>query len=124
MEITENERLMLIKKKEEIFQLTSEILDTYQTSGNVAEVIKRMNHTISLLTTIEGYSKPDRDFKALSRFVAFATPVMMNGFDMQPLIIAFCSTVNSISFDFTKKGVKISIPINIEAILNKIQFGH
>jgi len=121
MELSENERLMLVKKKEEIFKITAELLtETISTS----EKISKMNEILSLLSTIESYAKPDRDLSVFSRLVLQITLRLETGMDASLSVSAFCTLVNSIKFDFTKKGLIISIPIQIkEAILSKIQFG-
>jgi hypothetical protein len=121
MELSENERLMLVKKKEEIFKITSELL----TNGlSKSEKISKMNEILSLLSTIESYAKPDRDLSVFQEHVNKVSGMLHMGMNSELLISIFCTAVNSIKFDFSKKGVLISIPIKIkEAILNKNQFG-
>jgi len=61
MELTEKERLMLVKKKEQIQKLTSEILDTFEKITNLdqmVEIKKKINHIISILSIIGIYTKP------------------------------------------------------------------
>jgi hypothetical protein len=121
MEISENERMILIKKKEEIFKITSELLTRVM---NNSEKISKMNEILSLISTIESYAKPDRDLSVFPRAVLHISVWQESGMDTSFLIETFCAGVNSIKFDFTKKGLTISIPVKIkEAILNKIQFG-
>jgi len=121
MELSETERLMLVQKKEKIFQITSALLTG---TNSKSEKISKMNEILSLLSTIESYAKPDRDLFIFQDHVNKVTALMETGVDTRLLISIFCTGVNSIKFDFTKKGLKISIPIKIkEAILNKNQFG-
>jgi len=142
MELSENERIMLVKKKEEIAQITDEILDIYQKRGSRKKVIKKMNHVLSLLSTIESYAKPDRDLSHLSRLVIAIShnpfvPIDHPVFNFvkadeipdhvpecfpEGYVILFCTAVNSIKFDFTKRRMKLpeTIIVNIENVLAKI----
>jgi len=142
MELSENERLTLVKKKEEIAQITDEILDIYQKRGSRKEVIKKMNRVLSLLSTIESYTVPDRDLSPLSRlvidisynpFVPIDHPVFnfMKDDEIpdhvpecfpEGHVILFCTAVNSIKFDFTKKRMKLpeTIIVHIENVLAKL----
>jgi hypothetical protein len=124
MELSENERLMLIKKKEEIFEITSEIIKTYEPRENQIEIKNKLNQILSLLSTMAGYAKPDRDLNTFTKFVIdLSINLDTPGYDTGVSLQAFCTIVNSIKFDITKKGLIISIPLKIEAILNKNQFG-
>ena len=120
MELSENERLMLVGIKNEIFQITAALL-TERLSN--AEKFTKMNKILSLLSIMESYAKPDRDLSVFSTYVTQIMVWMESGMDERLRINVFCTAVNSIKFDFTKKGLKISIPIKIEAILNKMQLG-
>ena len=40
--LSENERLMLVKKKEEIFKITAEILSIYDEGGSKTEIINKI----------------------------------------------------------------------------------
>ncbi len=141
MELSETERLMLVKKKEEIAQITDEILDIYTKRGSRKEVIKKMNHVLSILSTIESYAKPDRNLSPLTRlviaishnpFVPIDYPNYINAHEIPDYIpecfpdtyvIIFCTAVNSIKFDFTKKRMKLadSIILNIENSIAKLE---
>lgn len=50
MEISENERLILIKKKEEIAELTSEILNIYRKPEHADEVKAKISKILSHLS--------------------------------------------------------------------------
>jgi hypothetical protein len=119
MELSEDERLMLVKKKEEIFKITHDLVTL---NLNKYEKISKMNEILSLLSTIESYAKPDRNLGVFQEYVNSISGMLHMGIDSDVLTSTFCTAVNSIKFDFTKTGVRISIPIK-EAILNKIQFG-
>jgi len=119
--LSENERLMLVKKKEEIYKITNELLTKQLTKS---EKISKMNEILSLLSTIESYAKPDRDLSNFQEYVTKIAAMMEIGIESPVLISNYCAAVNSIRFDFTKKSLIISIPIKIkEAVLNKNQFG-
>jgi hypothetical protein len=121
MEISENERLMLVKKKEEISKITSE-LKTEKLSN--AQKIAKVNEVISLLSTLECYAKPDRDLTVFSKLAIKISYFLEIGFDADVTIDIFCTAANSVKFNFTKGGLLISIPIKIkELILNKNQLG-
>jgi hypothetical protein len=121
MELSENERLMLVKKKEEIFKISDQLL-TGKLSAS--EKISKMNEILSLLSTIEGYAKPDRDLSVLPRIVLEDILCLKSGMDAELKIALFCTIVNSIKFDFTKKKPIVSIPVHIkELILSKFQIG-
>jgi hypothetical protein len=120
MELSANERLMLVGIKKEIYQVTAELL-TEEISNT--EKITKMNKILSLLSIMESYAQPDRDLSVFSSYVTQIMVWMESGMDVRLKISVFCTAVNSIKFDFTKKGLKISIPIKIEAILNKMQLG-
>jgi hypothetical protein len=119
MELSENERLMLVKKKEDIHRITSEILTKKMTNP---EKISKMNEIISILSTIESYAKPDRDLSVFSRSVAHIAVWSESGMDTSLLTTTFCTAVNSIQFDFTKRRLKFpeTIIVNIENVLAKL----
>jgi hypothetical protein len=122
MELTENERLMLVRKKEEISKITSELVTGKLTNS---EKIARMNEVLSLLSTIESYAKPDRDLSVFQRLVLRNTLWLESGLQGDMMINLFCTSVNSIKFDFTKRRLKLAdtIIINIENVLAKFPIG-
>jgi hypothetical protein len=52
MELTETERLMLVKKKEEIQKLTSEILSITENPEEAIRIKKKMTGILSILSTV------------------------------------------------------------------------
>jgi len=71
MEITEKERRDLVKKKEEIFRLTREILEIEDDREKVLEIKKRVTEILSLITTIAMFAEAsERDKKFLERVAA------------------------------------------------------
>jgi len=111
MELSENERLMLVKKKGEIFKLTSEILTNYDPRGSSTEIVNKLNQILSLLSTIESYAKPDRNLNNITRYVMHLTGILnTSGYDASLSLQTFCIIVNSIKFDFTKNVLKLHIP--------------
>jgi hypothetical protein len=144
MEITEKERLMLVKKQEEICGLTLRILDMACDPKNLLEIKKNITIILSLLNTIASYS--DVKKKNLDVFTTWANLIFYRFYlvskcdadlkdphGWRKSIVSgnrgleeFCNAVNSINFDFTKRGLKITLPkitlpksLNIGIITNK-----
>ena len=130
MQLTETERLMLVKNKELICGATLQILRLENDSKN-SQVIKENIQTIlQLINTIASYSEA-KNYN-LDKIVEFAllTQNKMNTYHMLgperakdwSYVIrdleVFCGVVNSIRFDFNRKeGVRITLPKNLN-------FGH
>lgn len=117
MELTEKERLMLIERKDEILELTKEIIDILYTGGSeqVAEVKKKMTSILSLISAIASYAKPKNvDVKPLldmTNLIFLEMRLLGDSWTgIASLIEIFCNTVNHIQFDFTKRDIKIKIP--------------
>jgi len=128
MELTGKERLMLVKKKEEIQKLTSEILDAFEATNNLTqmtEIKKKLLHVLSILSTIGSYAKPKTDltlYESMVDLIFYKLYLLENlerkcgksdlswknaiGINIEE----FCIYANSIRFEFTKKGIKIHIP--------------
>lgn len=119
MEISENERIILDNKKEEIFKITAELLSG---GGSISDTITKLNRILSLLSRIESYAKPDRDLSVFPRLVVRISLYLESGMDASLLISTFCTAVNSIKFDFTKKRLILPKTIieNIENLFAKI----
>jgi len=119
MEFTENERSMLNKKKEEIFQISAELLSGYCT---VPETKTKLNQILSLLSTLESYAKPDRDLSPFPRLAIRISLYLESGMDASLLITTFCTAINSINFDFSKRRMLLPKTIfeNIENLFTKI----
>ena len=60
MEPTENERLMLVDKKDEIRNLTAEIMETMNEPGQVTNIKSKITDILSILSTIRSYAKPPK----------------------------------------------------------------
>jgi len=120
MELTENERLMLVKKKEEIYKISNELITG---KLNTDDQISMINKIISLLSTIESYAKPDRELIYVTQFALHIIHWIQSGLsggEMQ--INMFCTIVNSIKFDFTQRRISLpkKIVIHIENMISKI----
>jgi len=117
VEITEKERLMLVKKKEEICKLTNEIMEIEHSPEQITEIKKKMTAILSLISTIASYSNSKNI--DLRRF-SMATIILFTTMQLHkdagtwnaviPLIDTFCNIANSVQYSFTKKGIKIVIP--------------
>jgi hypothetical protein len=117
MEITETERLMLIKKKEEICGLTLQILEMAHDPERELEIKKNFSTIISLLSQIASYSKTKHNLNELTTeitllfFEMTKERVMEECWSASPLEIeVICNFVNAVKFDFTKNDVILKIP--------------
>ena len=133
MQITETERLMLVKNKESICGATLEILELENKPKNSLLIKKKISIILSLLSTIASYSNAknyDLDkftelSGALFRMLNPRTEILEDEHYLEtwrkiviPDLELFCNYVNSIRFDFNhKEGLKITLPKNIN-------FGH
>jgi hypothetical protein len=116
MEITETERLMLVKKKEEICGLTLQILEMAHDRQKILEIKKKFTTIISLLSQIASYSDTKHNLNELTK----AITVLFLEMDQENLgklwiaspitIEVACNFVNCVRFDFTKKNGVIYIP--------------
>lgn len=121
MELTEQERLFLVEKKDEILKLTEEILDCYQDEERWCEIEIKINHVISLLSTIGSFSKSDRDLNAFTKLGLLIVGYGNLGHYhyLRTHISGFCLAANSVQFEFTKSGIKLYIPkIDLNLIKN------
>jgi hypothetical protein len=127
MQTTEPERLVLIQKKEEICQLTLEILDILHqdrtTGQDVIDVKKKMIKTLSLLHILASYGSPGRDLNELMKLVVRFCQFQGRGRnDLGPGIPIgelFCITVNSIEFSYSWLPTIIKSPVPPFDILSK-----
>jgi len=117
LELTEKERLLLIKKKEEICKLTNEILEIEHDPEQITEIKKKMTTVLSLISTIASYSESRNiDLQAFLKFAHLLFIEMRihkrnNTWEMITRNIeTFCNFANFIRFNFTKRGIKIVIP--------------
>jgi len=115
MELTEKERQLLLEKKEEIRKLTEDIIElTADLSKNETELKKKVTGILSLISTIASYSKP----KNLDmRVLVVAAQLIFDILETKPVLLKtatleleiFCNVANSITFNFTKKDLKVNI---------------
>ena len=127
MQTTESERLVLIQKKEEICQLSLEILDIIhqeKTSGqDVIDVKKKMIKILSILHILASYGWPSRDLDELMKLVVRFYTLQSKARDDIVLGIPigelFCLTVNSIEFSYGWFPTIIKSPIPPYDILAK-----
>jgi membrane-associated HD superfamily phosphohydrolase len=98
MEITEKERLMLVKKKEEICRTTFQILDMTHDQKTSAEIKKDVTLILSLINTIASYSNSkNRDLDRLEN----AANLIFSQLDLEYYVVSecmsevFCNAVNS-----------------------------
>jgi hypothetical protein len=127
MELSENERIILIKKKEEISKITTEIFDIYQDPDNRHDVLNKITQILNCLSVIASYAPRNERFTSLVRDV-IDIDTLYDSEGSKSLtefhIRKFCYFANYIVFEFKKDGINIRIPIEIkEAVLGKFQTG-
>lgn len=114
MELTENERLLLVQKKEEIRKLTEDIIElTENLKENRVEIKKKISGILSLLSVIASYTNSKRmDMLAFAQFAELL--FYHNKLNFPKAITTelefFCNIANSIKFSFTGRGLKVNIP--------------
>jgi hypothetical protein len=119
MQTTESERQLLIQKKEEVCQLSLEILDIIHqektTGEDVIEIKKRMVQILSLLHILASYGSPNRDLdevmKLVVRFYQFQSKARDDIVLGVPIGELFCITVNSIEFSYNWFPTIIKAPV-------------
>lgn len=115
--LTENERLLLVHKKEEIGETTEQILELLNRSPEKqVEIDIKLNKVLELLSTIASFSEANKDINKFTKLAFFITgygKLHSNplGYKMLRVHIeAFCASANSVTFKFTKKGIALNIP--------------
>lgn len=128
MEMTEKERLMLVKKKEEICGLTLWILGNMYDPKNAVGIKKNFTTILSELNTIASYSdSKNYDLNQFTNGVNALFDLMTREIQMKMWLISpkaierTCNYANSVRFDFNKKSLKITFPknLNLGFITNK-----
>ena len=133
MESSEKERLFVLEKvvnlKDEILQLTTEILDLLHKSGSTLEIRKKITSILSKLNTGATLAKSEtRKLDFLTSYANLLFFFLRTEHISEDRIIArtrledFCNYVNSIRFDVTKKGLKIHLP-KVEIPIVKTEMG-
>nr|ACD50078.1 hypothetical protein [uncultured crenarchaeote MCG] len=115
MDLTEKERLLLVEKKEEIRRLTEDIIDfSADLEKNKTEIKKRVSSILSLISTIASYTNskniqmhPLQNF-ATHIFYQLEMKTKLTRVITTELEI-FCNIVNSLTFNFTKIGLRVDI---------------
>jgi len=117
MEISEQERLMLVKKKELICGLTLKVLDMANDSQNEVKIKKNLTMMLSLINTIASYSdSKNYDLNLYTKgmnalFDLMSKEKRLKTWALSPKVIeSACNYANSIRFEFVKKDFKIHIP--------------
>ncbi len=124
MELTEKERLMLTKKKEEICGLTLQILDMAHDREKILEIEKDFTTIISLLNQIADYARTKHNLDELTKVINMLFIQMENErlhkvwHASKFTIKVACNYINSVKFDFVKRDLKIP---NIDFSLFRIK---
>lgn len=115
MELTEKERLMLVEKKAEIRKLTEDIFDlNVDVERNRVEIKKKVSGILNLFSIIASYTNSKSNL--VLPLMQFAQQIFFL-IDQEPCFCRvvttdleiFCNSLNSITFNFTKKDLKINI---------------
>jgi hypothetical protein len=115
LELTEKERLLLVEKKEEIRKLTEAIIQlTTDIESNKIEIKQKIQGILSLISTLASYTNTKLDLHSFVVMSEYTFHLM----DLEPCLIKttrlhleiFCSVANTMTFNFTKKGLVITIP--------------
>ena len=115
MELTEKERLMLVEKKEEIRRLTEDIIElTSEIKKNEIELKKKVTSILSLISTIASYTNSKNlDMRPFVKFAQIIFYIIETSPEFVKTITTdleiFCNVVNSLTFNFTKKGLRVNI---------------
>jgi methionyl-tRNA synthetase len=115
MELSEKERLMLVKKQEKILKVTKEIFDCMKDTTQALEIKKKMTSILSLISTIASYSESKNYNLDVLEKMTTTIFLQMDLFgehwtSLSPWIEVFCNTVNNIKFNFTKRDIRIKMP--------------
>lgn len=114
MELTEKERLLLVGKKEEIRKLTEDIIElTTDINSNKIEIQKKVQGVLSLISTLACYTNSKLDMRSIVGLSEYISQLMQ----MEPclerssktVLAFFCNIANTMTFNFTKRDLKISI---------------
>jgi len=116
MEISEIERIKLMDKKDEIRKLSAEIIECLNTKPDLVLIKKNMNAILNLLSTIAPYGKSSHNMNVVTNsasylFVRMNMANRKNQWYLASLLIEpWVNMVNSIEFNFQKKGINIKLP--------------
>jgi hypothetical protein len=128
MDITEKERLLLLKKKEQICELTKQNLDFAHDPQKEIDIKKNFTEILSPLSQIASYSKSKNyNLEGYTDsmnilFLKMTQEKLYKTWVTPPVFIqVLCNYSNSVRFDFTKQGLKIHFPknLNLGNITNK-----
>lgn len=123
MELSEKERLMLLERKDEILNITNEIIENVNSDEpDVMKLKKDINSVLSLTSTLLSYSSSKNyNVDAINKLAYLINieiekaKIIYEGIRNRWLLIKialtqWCNMVNAIQFNFTKKGIKIKFP--------------
>lgn len=117
MELTDADKESLLRQKEDMRIISNEIFDLHTNPNNKIEILKRMNQILNILSTISNYSDSNNELKQLKRDIYDIEMLFeQDGTEnlVQNAIRDFCYEANSITFKFTKDGVKLQFADKIE----------
>ncbi len=129
MEITEAERLELVKNQHSICGATMKILEVYEDPKNISQIRQHFSIILQLLNTNASYCNPKNcNLNQYTEAVNALFDLMSGEKEMKMWLLSpkaiekMCNYANTIRFDFTKKDLKITLPkisLNFGAINNQ-----
>jgi hypothetical protein len=115
LELADKERLLLVERKDELRKLSEEIIElTNDIEANKITIKKNIQGVLSLVSTLASYTNSKLDIQAFVGMVTcinhFLDMDMCLEKSLKTMLGIFCSTANTITFSFSKKGLVINVP--------------
>lgn len=125
---SDDERIMLLRMKEEIGRITGEILDLYEQFEkgvemqpehgvaarpvNAGEITRRIKRVVSLLESIARSGAPERDMADFNRLAAQIVHYGdLVGYRFVKIhILIFCSAADAVAIEDIGNGLRVDIP--------------
>jgi hypothetical protein len=108
MAVSDNEKFIIIKKREEIRIVSQEILDLVNKESlseqDITDIKKKFVHIISLLNIISTSAKSTFDMQKLTKMIATTIEGLESPTSRKTSIIrieAFCFAVNAFSYSYS-----------------------
>ncbi len=129
MEITETERLELVRNQQSICGATMKILEVHEDPKNISQIKQHFSIILQLLNTNASYCDAKNcNLNQYTESVNALFDLMSREKEMKMWILSpkaierLCNYANTIRFDFTKKDLKITLPkinLNFGTISNQ-----
>lgn len=117
MKLTEQERLALVKRKDEILRLSNEITDNVHSEPNALFIKKNINAILASISTIASFaeSKSHKLREFINLTIQLNLLIQESNKDRRWItakhsLDVWCNMVNSIQFNFTERKALINLP--------------